>query len=127
MVGRIILKDYEHQPGNHCWTTSFRNAFKYKGIDISEEMAFGLQGGAGFIYWYMKNMFSPFIGTRNGNAESLITACDRLGGSASLFEMTSVKKGHVEQINMLKKDSPAFVFADMVYLPYLVLPEQAHF
>ena len=127
MEEKLIIKDYTHQTGHHCWTTSFKNAFAYHGINLSEEMAFGLQGGAGFIYWYMKMMLSPFIGTRTGKTDSLIRACERIGGSATLFETSSVKRGYDELKKILREGEPAFVFADMVYLPYLALPEEAHF
>ena len=127
MSEKLIIENYIHHSGHHCWTTSFKNAFKYHGIDLSEEMTFGLQGGAGFIYWYMKMMLSPFIGTRTGKIELLIKACERIGGSATLFETSSAKRGYEELKNVLREGEPAFVFADMVYLPYFALPEKAHF
>lgn len=127
MEEKLIIKDYIHQTGHHCWTTSFKNAFAYHGINLSEEMVFGLQGGAGFIYWYMKMMLSPFIGTRTGKIDLLIRACERIGGSATLFETSSVKRGYDELKKILREGEPTFVFADMVYLPYLALPEEAHF
>jgi hypothetical protein len=44
---------YVHTPGNHCGSTALRNLLAFHGIEISEEMAFGLGAGAGFYYLAM--------------------------------------------------------------------------
>jgi butirosin biosynthesis protein H-like/uncharacterized protein DUF4872 len=41
---------YVHTPGNHCGSTALRNLLAFHGIEISEEMAFGLGAGASFYY-----------------------------------------------------------------------------
>ncbi|HXR60267.1 MAG TPA: BtrH N-terminal domain-containing protein [Solirubrobacterales bacterium] len=41
---------YVHTPGHHCGSTALRNLLAFHGIEISEEMAFGLGAGAGFYY-----------------------------------------------------------------------------
>jgi hypothetical protein len=50
--------------GKHCETSALKRVLDYHGLPLSEEMLLGLGGGIGFIYWYMKTMPSPFIGTR---------------------------------------------------------------
>ena len=113
--------------GNHCWTTSLKNAFGYHEFDLSEKMLFGLGEGASFFYWYMKGMLSPVIGTRYGKNDSLIITCKRLGGDAILFETASINRGYEELKKILLTGNPAIVFTDMALLPYLGLPEAAHF
>ncbi|HEX2708138.1 MAG TPA: BtrH N-terminal domain-containing protein [Solirubrobacterales bacterium] len=44
---------YAHTPGNHCGSTALRNLLAFRGIEISEELAFGLGAGAGFYYLAM--------------------------------------------------------------------------
>jgi hypothetical protein len=44
------VPDYVHTPGNHCGSTALRNLLAFHGIELSEEMAFGLGAGAGFYY-----------------------------------------------------------------------------
>jgi hypothetical protein len=44
---------YVHTPGHHCGSTALRNLLGFHGIEISEEMAFGLGAGAGFYYLAM--------------------------------------------------------------------------
>jgi hypothetical protein len=41
---------YVHIPGHHCGSTALRNLLAFHGIEISEEMAFGLGAGACFYY-----------------------------------------------------------------------------
>jgi hypothetical protein len=44
------VPDFVHTPGNHCGSTALRNLLAFHGVQISEEMAFGLGAGAGFYY-----------------------------------------------------------------------------
>jgi hypothetical protein len=120
-------KETGHFGGKHCWTTALRGVLDYHKLHLSEEMIFGLGGGLGFIYWYMKLMPSPFIGTRWGKPESLTNTFKRMGGNATIFETGSAAKGYEELKQLLRNSEPVFVFVDMAYLPYLALPGVAHF
>jgi hypothetical protein len=46
---------YVHTPGNHCGSTALRNLLAFHGIELSEEMAFGLGAGASFYYLAMED------------------------------------------------------------------------
>jgi hypothetical protein len=46
---------YLHTPGHHCGSTALRNLLAFHGIELSEEMAFGLGAGAGFYYLTMED------------------------------------------------------------------------
>ena len=41
---------FRHRPGNHCGSTALRNLLAHQGIELSEEMVFGLGAGACFYY-----------------------------------------------------------------------------
>lgn len=129
MTEKLIIEDFKQFGGKHCQTTALKNLFDYYGLHLSEEMLLGLGGGVGFIYWYMKRMPSPFVGTRYGGRDEafLINICERIGAKATMFQTGSAKKGHEELMNMLRENKPAYTFVDMAYLPYLALPEEAHF
>jgi hypothetical protein len=45
-----LIPNYTHTPGHHCGSTALRNLLAYHGVEISEEMAFGLGAGACFYY-----------------------------------------------------------------------------
>jgi hypothetical protein len=47
---RVMVPGYTHVPGNHCGSTALRNLLAFHGLEISEEMAFGLGAGACFFY-----------------------------------------------------------------------------
>ncbi len=124
-----VLLDFNHFGGKHCQTAALKNVLKYHDLDISEEMLLGLGGGIGFIYWYMKQMPAPLVGTRyGGKDESFLTnTCQRIGGKARLFQSGSPLKGYQKLVETLQSGEPGYVFVDMVYLPYMALPDEAHF
>ena len=128
MADRFVIEGFDQFGGKHCWTTSLKGVLGYHGLHLSEEMLFGLGGGLGFIYWYMKLMPAPFIGGRYGRGtEPLTNTLSRIGAEGTILETTSAEKGHRELKKLLGEGEPAIVFVDMPYLPYLVLPEVAHF
>jgi len=45
-----FVPGYRHRPGHHCGSTALRNLLGFAGVEISEEMAFGLGAGACFYY-----------------------------------------------------------------------------
>lgn len=124
---KLIIDDFKYFGGKHCITTSLKNLFEYHKLHLSEEMMFGLSGGASFIYWHTKLMSAPFIGGRYGKIEDIIETVKRIGGDASFLETASSKKGYKDLKEQLKKEGAVLVFVDMPYLSYLDLPKNAHF
>lgn len=112
--------------GCHCVTSSFKKICAFNSFNISEEMLFGLGAGLGFMYWYQRGSL-PFFGGR-GNARNFhqdIAA--RIGIEIVEHETNSRKKAERELLRMLDAGQPVCVYADMAYLTYLGLPENAHF
>ncbi len=128
MSESIILQGFKPFIGKHCETGSLKRALDYHGLALSEEMLFGLGGGIGFIYWHMKAMPSPFVGTRYGKGTDFpANILKRIGADLSVMETSSPIRGYDELIKLLHAGEPAVIHVDMVYLPYLALPEVAHF
>ena len=128
MSVKLALEKFKPFVGKHCETTALKRALDYHGLSLSEEMLLGLGGGIGFIYSYMKMMPSPFIGSRYGKGTDFpINICKRIGAEVTIIETSSAKKGYEELKALLRTGEPAVVYVDMVYLPYLALPEMAHF
>lgn len=124
----IIIQDFSCFGGKHCQTTALKNILEYRGLHLSEEMLLGLGGGTGFIYWYTKQMSSPFIGCRNGKVDEFtLNVCKRIGIDADIIQTNSEKKAYDELKKLLKKGEPVNLFVDMIYLPYFALPKDAHF
>jgi len=125
---RLMLEGFELFIGKHCESTALKRVLDYHGLSLSEEMLFGLSGGVGFIYWYMKMMPSPFIGTRYAKvADFSGNICRRIGADMTVVETSSSKKGYEELKALLRAGEPAVVYGDMAYLPYFAVPEVAHF
>jgi hypothetical protein len=129
MATRTVLEDFDHFGGKHCESAALQKALAYRGLDVSEEMILGLGGGLGFIYWYMKMMASPLIGTRCGgkNQAFVKNACEHLGARVGITETGSAGRAYEELKTVLQEGEPAVVYGDMVYLPYMAMPEEAHF
>ncbi|MEW6555909.1 MAG: BtrH N-terminal domain-containing protein [Elusimicrobiota bacterium] len=129
MTEKLVLENFNYFGGKHCQTTALKSILAYHGLQFSEEMLFGLGGGVGFIYWYIKFFMPyPFIGTRNSKVdEFVIKICRRLGIEATLWKSSSCKKGYEEVKKLLRDGEPVYVFVDMAYLPYMALPKSAHF
>jgi Butirosin biosynthesis protein H, N-terminal/Domain of unknown function (DUF4872) len=66
---RVMVPGYRHVPGHHCGSTALRNLLGFHGVEISEEMAFGLGAGACFYYLVVEGT-SPSRFT-NGRAARL--------------------------------------------------------
>ena len=123
-----MLEGFEPFVGKHCETTALKRVLDYHGLPLSEEMLFGLGGGVGFIYWYTKQMPSPFVGGRYSKIPDFLKSiCRRIGADMSAVETSSSKKGYEELKALLRAGEPVVVYGDMVYLPYLAIPEMAHF
>ena len=128
MAERLMLEGFGPFAGKHCETTALKRVLGYQGLSLSEEMLLGLGGGIGFIYWHMKMMPSPFIGGRYGKGtEFPVNICKRIGAEITIIETSSGKKGYEDLKALLRAGEPAVVYGDMVYLPYLAIPEVAHF
>src|SRR5829696_8666642 len=64
-----MVPGYRHLPGHHCGSTALRNLLEFHGVEISEDMAFGLGAGACF-YYVVLDEHSPTRFT-NGRAARL--------------------------------------------------------
>ena len=128
MKDDLMIEGFETLGGKHCWSASARSVLKFHGIDMSEEMVFGLSGGLSFIYWYGKGMPAPFVGGRYGKGNRPIAdTFRRIGGAATVKETSSAATAENDLLGSLRKGEPAIVFVDMAYLPYMMMPEDAHF
>jgi hypothetical protein len=128
VTSKFIVKGLKPFIGKHCETTALKRVLGYHGLSLSEEMLLGLGGGIGFIYWYMKMMPAPFVGSRSGKGTDFVTnICRRIGAEVTIMETASAKKGYAELKALLSAGEPVVVYGDMAYLPYFALPEVAHF
>ena len=120
-----FVPDYIHTPGHHCGSTALRNLLAFHGVEISEEMAFGLGAGACFYYVTLEDA-SPSRWF-NGRAARLEENFDELVGGALTLRTFEPGDGDAWGAARAEVDSgnPALLLTDLYYLDHY--GRSAHF
>lgn len=120
-----MVPGYVHTPGHHCGSTALRNLLGFHGVEISEEMAFGLGAGACFYYVALPDA-SP---TRwfNGRTARLEETFSELTGAA--LEMRTFEPGDGDAWEAARaavdEGRPVLLLTDLYYLDHY--GNSAHF
>jgi hypothetical protein len=116
---------YTHVPGHHCGSTALRNLLAFHGVELSEEMAFGLGAGACFYYVTLEDA-SPSRWF-NGRTARLEENFNELTGTA--LEMRTFEEGDGEAWQAAREEidagRPALLLTDLYYLDHY--GNSAHF
>jgi hypothetical protein len=119
------VSGYVHTPGHHCGSTALRNLLAFHGIEISEEMAFGLGAGACFYYLTLEDA-SPSRWF-NGRTARLEESFRDLTGTA--LEMRTFEQGNREAWEAARAEvdsgNPALLLTDLYHLDHY--GNSAHF
>jgi butirosin biosynthesis protein H-like/uncharacterized protein DUF4872 len=120
-----LVSDYIHVPGHHCGSTALRNLLAFHGVEISEEMAFGLGAGACFYYVTLEDA-SPSRWF-NGRAARLEENFDELTGAA--LELRTFEEGGGDAWEAARAEvdagNPVLLLTDLYYLDHY--GNSAHF
>ncbi|HKB50766.1 MAG TPA: BtrH N-terminal domain-containing protein [Solirubrobacterales bacterium] len=120
-----FVPNYTHKPGHHCGSTALRNLLAFHGVEISEEMAFGLGAGACFYYVTIEEA-SP---TRwfNGRTARLEENFDELTGAALRLRTFGPGAGDAWEAARVEVDAgrPVLLLTDIYYLDHY--GNSAHF
>lgn len=117
---------FVHTPGNHCGSTALRNLLAFHGVEISEEMAFGLGAGAGFYYLALDGS-SPSRWF-NGRTARLEESFRELTGAAlemSTFAEEDGEAAWAAARATVDAGRPALLLTDIFYLDHY--GNSAHF
>jgi hypothetical protein len=116
---------YVHTPGQHCGSTALRNLLAFHGVEVSEEMAFGLGAGACFYYLTLEEM-SPSRWF-NGRTARLEESFRELTGAAlELRTFAPEDEGAwAEAAAAVDAGRPALLLTDIYYLDHY--GDSAHF
>jgi hypothetical protein len=121
---RVMVPGYRHVPGNHCGSTALRNLLAFHGVEISEEMAFGLGAGACFYYVALDDN-SPSRFT-NGRAARLEDNFLELTGTPLRMRTDSDPEASWSMARETIDDGrPAILLTDLYYLDHY--GRSAHF
>jgi hypothetical protein len=120
-----MVPGYRHIPGQHCGSTALRNLLAFHGVEISEEMAFGLGAGACFYYVTIEDA-SP---TRwfNGRTARLEENFDELTGAALRLRRFEAGDERAWAAARAEVDAgnPVLLLTDLYYLDHY--GSSAHF
>ncbi|HEX5711923.1 MAG TPA: BtrH N-terminal domain-containing protein [Solirubrobacterales bacterium] len=116
---------YVHTPGNHCGSTALRNLLAFHGIELSEEMAFGLGAGACFYYLTIEDT-SPSRWF-NGRTARLEESFRDLTGAALELRTFAPEDGEAWAAARAEVDAgrPALLLTDIYHLDHY--GNSAHF
>lgn len=116
-----MIENFPNQRREHCETGSLQNLMKYYGIELSEDMAFGIGGGLYFLYCpFIKLGKFPFPIMRTRPGSVFRNVSKRVG--LSMHEMTfgNDKAKSIEALNKLVDNSiPVVLVVNVYHLPYL--------
>jgi hypothetical protein len=120
------IPGYVHTPGNHCGSTALRNLLGFHGIEVSEEMAFGLGAGAGFYYLAMEDTSpSRWLNGRTARLEESFR--DLTGAALELRTFPGEEAGQAWGAAKAEIDAgnPALLLTDIYHLDHY--GNSAHF
>lgn len=126
-----MIENFPNDRREHCETGSLQNLMKYYGLELSEEMAFGIGGALYLLYCpFIKIGKFPFPVLRSRPGSVFRNVSKRIG--LSMHEMTfgDDKVRSIEVLNeLVDKDIPVALVVNVYYLPYLnrILPDKMNF
>jgi Butirosin biosynthesis protein H, N-terminal/Domain of unknown function (DUF4872) len=116
---------YVHTPGQHCGSTALRNLLGFHGIEISEELAFGL--GAGACLYYVTIEGTSPSRWFNGRTARLEESFGELTGTALELRTFEPGDGGAWETARAEVDAgnPVLLLTDLYYLDHY--GNSAHF
>jgi hypothetical protein len=120
-----FVPGYVHTPGHHCGSTALRNVLAFHGVEISEEMAFGL--GAGACFYYVTIEGGSPSRWFNGRAARLEETFDELSGGALSLRTFEAGDGDAWEAARVEVDAgnPVLLLTDLYHLDHY--GNSAHF
>ena len=124
-ANRVMVPGYRHVPGNHCGSTALRNLLGFHGVEISEEMAFGLGAGACFYYVVLDEHSPVPVHERpRGAARGELPRADRRPAAAPHRQPTRRPPGSWRR-EAVDAGRPVLLLTDLYYLDHY--GRSAHF
>jgi hypothetical protein len=112
-----MVSRYEHKLGVHCVSTQISDILNRQGLQVEEELCFGIGAGLGFVY---DEAFDPPLYFVQGRADDLEEkACFNLGGHAVPYTTDDPALAWESVKRLIDNDEPVIIDVDATYLPYL--------
>jgi hypothetical protein len=119
-----MVPGFRHLPGHHCGSTALRNLLDFHGVELSEEMAFGLGAGACFYYFTLEQGSpSRFLNGRVARLEESFR--ELTGGALEMHTFESPEEAWGTARAEVDEGRPALLLTDLYYLDHY--GRSAHF
>lgn len=119
-----MVPGYRHLRGNHCGSTALRNLLGFHGVELTEEMAFGLGAGACFYFVPMDGQPpSRFTNGRTSRLEEQFVQLTDAPLELRTFE--SANESWDAARERIEAEAPALLLTDLYYLDHY--GRSAHF
>ncbi|MBN2788417.1 MAG: BtrH N-terminal domain-containing protein [Paludibacteraceae bacterium] len=115
-----MIINYPHRRGIHCETGSIKNLLKFYGLDLPEELIFGIGSGLDFInfpFGFVPGTNESVI-YRTRSTKILSQFSKRMNIKYKTHSFFSQKKAMDKLDSLLEKGIPAAILADIYLLPY---------
>ena len=123
-MSRRWSPDYRHVPGNHCGSTALRNLLAHAGVELTEEMVFGLGAGACFYYVVIDDQRpSRFFNGRTAQLEAQF--CELTGLPLELETFDGPDASWEAARDAVDDGRPPLLITDLFYLDHY--GNSAHF
>ncbi len=119
-----MIPGFSHHPGNHCGSTALRNLLAHDGVELSEEMAFGLGAGACFYYLVLED-HSPTHWFNGRTAQLEQSFLDLTGAPLRLDTFDDPDDAWEAARASVDEGRPALLLTDLYYLDHY--GKSAHF
>ncbi|MBN2168614.1 MAG: BtrH N-terminal domain-containing protein [Actinobacteria bacterium] len=117
-MAKVIIEGFVHRPGGHCGSSAMRDVLNFHGLDLTEDMVFGLGAGIGFMYYDNPSWVPPiFIGGRQWGMEKSL--CKNLGIGLEVVTGLDSEEAWSAVKELVSDNKPTVVHVDVVYLDYL--------
>ncbi|MFX0122969.1 MAG: BtrH N-terminal domain-containing protein [Candidatus Hodarchaeota archaeon] len=137
MDTNYIIENFSHNKGSHCESTTLRDLIVHEGIEITEEMVFGLDCTFGFTFFNNSQAqsteelfgreFPLFIGGKQGSVVNESMVCRILGLNIGIETFTSPDVAWGTSKKWIRQNIPLGLQVDMGFLSYFDWPEEMHF
>ena len=119
-----MVPGYRHLPGNHCGSTALRNLLAHHGVEMTEDMAFGLGAGACFYFVPMDGQSpSRFTNGRTSRLEEQFV--ELTGAPLRLETFEGPEESWAAARAAVDGDRPPLLLSDLYYLDHY--GKSAHF
>lgn len=134
MKTKHIIEDFFHKKGSHCESTTLRDLIVHEGIEITEEMVFGLDCTFGFTFFdnsqtgdQFGREFPLFIGGKQGTITKESMVCRILGLNIGIETFSSPDVAWDSSKKWISQNIPLGLQVDLGFLSYFNWTEEVHF